>query len=109
MEVVEQRTKSIHDAIKKNSLPLLKTPKSKAKKHATQIASLRNDASLFGRLYIANHKRDGDPAVFFAHENQMYPPSLSDSGKLRQGTKSDLLKCLDTSGQPEPPAKVNCK
>ena len=33
--------------------------------------------------------------TFFSHENQPYPPSLSSNGKLRQGKKSDLLKCLE--------------
>jgi len=33
--------------------------------------------------------------VFFAHENQAIPPSLSIGGKLRLGTKADLLDCLE--------------
>ena len=35
---------------------------------------------------------------FFGHENQSFPPSLSQYGKLRSGTKSDLLSCLETNG-----------
>ena len=33
---------------------------------------------------------------FFSHENQVYPPSLSDAGDLHFGCKSDLLSCLDS-------------
>ena len=33
--------------------------------------------------------------MFFAHENQASPPSLSLGGKLRSGTKADLLNCLE--------------
>ena len=35
---------------------------------------------------------------FFGHENQSFPPSLSQYGKLRSGTKSDLLSCLEKNG-----------
>ncbi len=61
--------------------------------------------SLFSRLYIACQSRDGDLDDFFRHENQVCPPSLSNFGKLRQGTKADILSCLEnctelTSSQP---------
>ena len=35
---------------------------------------------------------------FFGLENQSFPPSLSQYGKLRSGTKSDLLLCLEKNG-----------
>ena len=34
---------------------------------------------------------------FFHHENQACPPSLFQLGKLRLGTKSDLLHCLEST------------
>ena len=37
---------------------------------------------------------------FFEHENQACPPSISDMGQLRQGSKSDLMECLTKSSQP---------
>lgn len=107
-EVLEDRTKSIHDPIKKNNLSLLKTRKPKVNSKVKQLAVIRDNVSLFGRLYIANQQRDGDIDVFFSHENQLYPPSLSDYGKLRKGTKSDLVKCLDSSGQNEHPETFDC-
>ncbi len=33
---------------------------------------------------------------FFSHENQACPPSISQLGQLRTGTKSDLVHCLET-------------
>ena len=35
--------------------------------------------------------------TFFKHENQACPPSLSQLGKLRLGTKADLLGCLESN------------
>ena len=34
-------------------------------------------------------------AQFFTHENQPEPPSISSQGKIRLGTKSDLLHCIE--------------
>ena len=41
------------------------------------------------------HQDCQQKADFFRHENQACPPSLSQDGKLRMGTKSDLLGCLE--------------
>ena len=60
-----------------------------------QITTLKNDCSLFSRLYISCQNRDGDLDTFFAHENQATPPSLSLEGKIRPSAKSDLLHCLE--------------
>ena len=109
-EVISRRTRSIHDTIKKNNLPLFKRPKPKAKsKSSQQLAAQRNNASLFGRLYIANQQRDGDLGIFFSHENQCFPPSLSDFGNLRLGQKSALLACLNVTDQPTPPLHFHTK
>ena len=59
------------------------------------ITSLKSDCALFSRLYIACQTRDGDLDNFFNHENHVYPPSLSQLGKLRFGTKADLTDCLE--------------
>ena len=45
--------KSIHDAIKKSSLALFRSPKRKVKsKSSRQLTVQRNNTSLFGRLYV---------------------------------------------------------
>ncbi|CAG2234958.1 unnamed protein product [Mytilus edulis] len=61
-----------------------------------KISILKSDVSLFSRLYISCQTRGGDLEDFFAHENNINPPALSQHGKMRLGTKSDLLsKCLE--------------
>ena len=42
-----------------------------------------------------------DADAFFKYENQREPPSLSDRGKLRSGTKFDILGCLPDMPGPE--------
>ena len=59
-----------------------------------QISSLKNNCSFFSRLNIGSQVRDGHLGEFFQHENQHCPPSLSQMGVLRGGTKLDLLSCL---------------
>ena len=46
-------------------------------------------------LFISCQTHEGDLDKFFAHENQARPPSLSNMGKLRLGTKSDIVSCLE--------------
>ena len=74
----------------RNKLSLLKQTGSRLKpseKQTSKLASARNDCSLFSRLYIACQTRDGGLDTFFSHENQPNPPSLSDKGSIRFGTK----------------------
>lgn len=88
-------TVPITDTLSKNKLPLFRSPPPKMQsKHKFQLASLKSDCSLFSRLYISCQTREGDLDNFFSHENQPVPPSLSQGGALRQGTKSDLVHCL---------------
>ena len=42
-------------------------------------------------------------ATFFRHENQLYPPSLSDHGKLRFAKKSGLVQILELESQQDQP------
>ena len=67
--VIVDRTKPIHDTITKNSLSFFKSPKRKVK--SKQLVVQRNNTSLFGHRYIANQQREGDPAIFSSHENQV--------------------------------------
>ena len=88
--------KPITDVISKNKLALFSyTPTRPPSKHKMQVAALKNDCNLFSRLYISCQTRSGDLDVFFAHENQATPPSLSMDGNLRLGSKADLLDCLE--------------
>lgn len=94
-ECLDKKTKAIKDPIKRNNLPLFGRPPVHEKARSQQqISSLKNDCSLFSRLYVASQIRDGDLDNFFQYENQAWPPSLSEIGQLRKGNKSDLVKCL---------------
>ena len=44
--------------------------------------------------------------TFFQHENHSYPPSLSDSGKLRLSKKSDIVLYVAKKDAKEAPNKV---
>lgn len=95
-ERLVNHTKPITDLIPRNNILLFSRPPVREKsKSQQQLSSLKNDCSLFSRLYIASQMRDGNLDEFFEHENQACPPSLSHMGKLRTGTKSDLLGCLE--------------
>ena len=50
--------------------------------------------ALFSQLYIGCQNRGSNLDDFFTHENQACP-SISDGGKLRHGSKSDLLQCFE--------------
>lgn len=75
-ERMVERTKPITHPIKWNKLPLFSRPTAKAvfKKQA-QVSALKDDCSLFSRLYISCQTREGDLEEFFRHENQPWPPS----------------------------------
>ena len=91
-----ERTKPITDVIKKNKLPLFKEqPQRNTTKDKQKVAALKNDCTLFSRLYIACKSCDGNLEEFFKHENQPYPPTLAQEGKIREGQKSDLVKCME--------------
>ena len=84
--------RSIHDPITRNKFQLFKEPKKR--RQPNQNLKLRNSVALFGHMYIANQHRQGNPLIFFSHENQLDPPSIADDGKLRKGDKAKLLECI---------------
>ncbi|CAG2215782.1 unnamed protein product [Mytilus edulis] len=97
-ERLVDRTTSVFDTIKRNKLPLFQTPPPAKKTSTTdhKLMALKSNCSLFSRLYIACQSRDGNLDDFFRHENHAFPPSLSQNGTIRLGTKADLLsKCLE--------------
>ena len=84
--VLVDRTSSMHETIKKNSLRLFRSPTPKIQTtHAEQITILKNDVDIFSRLYIATQHREVDMGTFFKHENHPYPHSLSDKGNTSAG------------------------
>ena len=94
-ERLVERTKAITDPIKHNCLPLFSWPPVTEKSgKQLQVSTLKNNCSLFSRLYIASQVCSGNLDEFFKHENQACPPSLSNMGIMQCGTKSDLLNFL---------------
>ena len=91
-ERVIERTASVYDTISRNKMPLFSQPPLTDSSNPKQsLKFLKSDCALFLRLYIASQTRDGDLDNFFQHENHTYPPSLSQHGKLRFSTKSDIV------------------
>ena len=78
-------------------------------KNRSKVIALRKDISLVSTLFLSLQSRpDFDLNNFFKYENQKETPSLSDQGKLRSGTKSDVLQCL-TIPKLTPPDDVTVK
>jgi hypothetical protein len=96
MERIIQRKKEVTDVIKLNKFPLLGNPRKLPSKGKQDVASLKQNCTLFSQLYISCQVRQGNLEDFFSHENQSYPTSISKFGDLRLGVKSELLKCLES-------------
>ena len=90
------KAKELTDVINLNKFPLFGSLKRSPSQDKKVIASLKQNCSLFSRLYISCQARDGNLDEFFSHENQPYPPSISKHGELRSCNKSELLKSLET-------------
>ena len=85
----------------KNKLALFSTPQAKQRSRSKeQVASSKTNCTLFSRHYIACQAGQCNLDSFFEHQNQSCPPSISDMGQLRQGSKSDIIECLTKSSQP---------
>ena len=89
-----ERKKPISKTISMNNLRIFDNETTHGKKEQ-QIKCLKNDVSLFSRLFIACQNRDGDLDDFFRYYNQEFPhASISQYNDLRSGNKADLLKYL---------------
>ena len=90
---------AITDTIKRSALQTF-ARRTDDIKNRSKVIALRKDISLVSTLFLSLQSR-ADFALdnFFKYENQKGPPSLSDQGNLRSGTKSDVLQCL-TIAQP---------
>ena len=104
------RSVSLKDKIRLNKLAVFGNHgKRKETKIKLKLNAAKNDAHLFGQLYIGCQIRGGNLEEFFSHENRKYPPSLSEGSALRGGCKSDLVGCLEplvTKGESAP--SVTC-
>jgi hypothetical protein len=93
-----ERSVLIAEPISKSKITLCKQMNAKSKSRSvtnSELAAARNDCSLFSKFHTACQTRSGDLDTLFAHENQPTPPSLSNDGSLRFGSKLDLVFCLE--------------
>ena len=99
---------AITDTIKRSALQTF-ARRTDDTKNRSKVIAQRKDISLVSTLFLSLQSRpDFDFGNFFKYENQKEPPSLSDQGKLRSGTKSDVLQCL-TIPKLTPPDEVTVK
>ena len=97
---------AITDTIKRSALQTF-ARRTDDTKTRSKVIALRKDISLVSTLFLSLQSRpDFDLDNFSKYENQKEPPSLSDQGQLRSGTKSDVLQCLTI---PIPPDDVTVK
>ena len=87
-EFLVERTRPIGDTIHRKRLKLCLGQRQR------RHIRMKSDVEVFSRLYMSCQTTDGNLEVFFQHENQAWPPALCDGGRLRLGTKSDILNCL---------------
>ena len=100
-ERFEKRTKEVTSVISRNRLPLFKSHLGqKPDKMKVQVAALKDDCTLFFRLYTAYQSREGKLQALFKHENHPWPPSLAQASRLREDQKSDLVKCMEKASAP---------
>ena len=94
-ERIENCTTPISDVSKRPKVyTFQKQPPVKLSK-VSKIASYRASAAITTQMFLSLQARpEADMADFFKYENLQFPPSLSDKGKLRQGTKSGILDCI---------------
>ena len=99
-DLIEETLKSasnrpLSDIAAKNKLALFSSPHAKqTPRSSEEVAFLKKkNCIVFFLLHITCQARQTNLASFFEHENQACPPSFSDMGQLRQGSKSYLMEC----------------
>ena len=85
---------SFYDPIKKNKLDFFQNKPEQAAGDLKQKI-LKDDCRLFSKLFLSCQSREHDLLEFFHHENQFFPPALSDGGKLHSCQKSQLASILE--------------
>ena len=101
-DVIEEASKPLSDVIKKTNLYTFSNrPPADLKKGADKVGPPKANAAVVTKLFLSLQERpEAYIDAFFKHKNQRKPPSLSDRGKLRRGTRSDIIACLP--GMPAP-------
>ena len=70
-------------------------PSTGLRRSTEKLENSKANTGLIARMFMSLQTRPSTNIDdFFKYENQCEPPSLSVQGKLRIGTKSDILNCL---------------
>lgn len=85
---------TFYEPIKKNKVDFFR--QHSASVGATRQTMLKEDCQLFSKLFISCQSRECDLHEFFRHENQQFPASLSEGGKLYTCQKSQLAVILES-------------
>ena len=93
---LEKCTTPLSDIIPKPHIyTFLQPPPVKIPKLGNKTTSYKSTAAVVTQMFISLLARpDSIMAEFFMREKAREPPALSDKGKLRTGTKSQILGCL---------------
>ncbi|CAG9821995.1 unnamed protein product [Phaedon cochleariae] len=91
-ERLVEKSRSLYDPIRKCMTKIFTHQKKTA---TSPMKALKSDVQLYSRLFIVCISRELDLDIFFQHENQLYPPSLSLNGSMRTGNKSQLVAILE--------------
>lgn len=91
-----EKTKSVADTVKTNNLKLMREkPVKKTNFASKKLKAVKTDRDLFMMLFVQAQHRSIDLDDFFSHENQPFPPSISDNGYILTYPKlSDTLDCF---------------
>jgi len=93
---IEKAIKLLSDVIEKiQPVHLYHRPPTDLKKGTDKLGSSKANTTLITKMFMSLQARpNADADDFFKYENQREPPSQLDRGKLRSGTKSDILGCF---------------
>lgn len=90
---LEDNPSSFYEPIRKNRLDFFCPDKPVT--DPSKQKQLKEDYHLFSKLFISCQNRECDLQEFFQHENQPFPASLSDGGKIYSCQKSQLTSILE--------------
>lgn len=97
-EVILDSTKSIHDRIKQNHFSIFRvtSEKKEISKEKIKLQQAKTYAYDICKMFIAHENRGGDSREFFKHENNKFPPSISEFGDIRHTSDDEaLIKLLE--------------
>ena len=104
-----ESTNYILEVVKLDNIHLFNTPHKRQRTNTSGlVSSLKSQTATFSRdcmLHLSFVM--GTSMNFFSHENQPCPPSLSVRGKLNQGTKADIVRCLEDAPEEQGDTSVD--